>query len=111
MRRAAGPLGGLLLSIVLAAGVGPLLSPEARAQGDREFTGRIAAVDERRLVVESGEGDRLAFLRTPATEIRGAGKGSWADLAPGDRVAVSWRMMDEPRKAYRVEVLPAREGD
>jgi len=111
MRRAPGPLWGLLLSTVLAAALGPLVVPDAGAQGEREFTGRIAAVDGRRLVVDNGEGDRVAFVRIPTTEIRGPGRGSWEDLAPGDRVAVSWRMMDEPRKAYRVEVLSSREDD
>jgi len=101
----------LACSVAVAVAAVLLATPDGAAQSYRQFTGRIETVDAARVTVENRKGDRLAFDRTPETEVIGQGKGAWGDLAPGDRVAVSWLMMDEPRKAYRVVVMPPSDAD
>ena len=84
------------------------------AADDREFTGKIERITRDALIVESRMGDQLRFERTGETTVSSgsgeSGRASWADLEPGDRVSVRWKLMDEPRKAYEVIVLPPR-GD
>ena len=72
----------------------------------REFTGRVVAASASKLVVESG-GDELAFAPAGDVAVSGAKK-SWQALAKGDRVTVSWKIGDTPRKAHRVVVQPPR---
>ena len=36
-------------------------------------------------------------------------KAEWSKIKKGDWVTVSWKMIDKPRKAYTVNVLPPRE--
>jgi hypothetical protein len=35
-------------------------------------------------------------------------KKSWRAIEPGDRVRVSWKMVDKPRVAYKVVVTPPK---
>ncbi len=90
---------GLILAALLFAG-------PAAAQY-REFSGRIEAVDGSRLTVVTRAGDNVTFARDEASQVRGS-KSSWAALAKGDRVTVSWRMTDTPRRAWIVNVMPPR---
>jgi len=110
MRRTGARRAGLpeCLGFVVAIAAAALLLPsqQGAAQSYRQFTGRIEAVDTTRVIVESRKGDRVSFERTPESEVTGQGKGAWEDLARGDRVAVSWLLRDEPRKAHRVVVMP-----
>ena len=98
----------------LALALFALAMPGVAAAGDREFTGKIERVTRDALIVESRMGDKLRFERTEKTAVSGGSgksrRASWADLEPGDRVSVRWKLMDEPRKAYEVIVLPPR-GD
>jgi len=104
--RRGGLPGALGVAVFLALAAPLLATSEGVAQSYRQFTGRIEAIDAARLSVENRKGDRVSFERTPETEVTGQGKATWGDLAPGDRVAVSWLLMDEPRKAHRVVVMP-----
>lgn len=76
----------------------------------RDFSGRIQKVSADKLVVDNRSGDMLTFVPADGVAVRG-GKSSWAALAKKDWVTVSWKIGDEPRKAYRVVVLPPRKDD
>ena len=63
--------------------------------------------------IKNRMGDKLQFERVETTRILDERKAkkkkaSWKDLALGDRVTIHWKMMDKPRKAYEVIVLPPR---
>ena len=87
---------------------GVLLGSAASAQVPmREFTGRIDAVDERRMIVDNRMQDRMTFVRAERTRVEGQ-RSAWAELRAGDRVTVSWRFVDKPKKAYLVQVRSVR---
>jgi hypothetical protein len=98
--------------LALALLVLPLAMADVAGAQDREFTGEIEAVTKDALVVASRMGDTLRFERTGRTAVSGGSaerrRATWADLEPGDRVSVRWKLMDEPRKAYEVIVLSPR---
>lgn len=98
--------------LALALFVVPLAMADVAVAQDREFTGKIAQVTQSALIVDSRMGDKLRFERTAETVVSGGsgerGRASWADLEPGDRVSVRWKLEDQPRKAYEVIVLPPR---
>jgi hypothetical protein len=98
-----------VLGVALAV-LGLAFSSPALAQ-DREFTGRIDNVNNRKLIVDNRMGDKVTFDRVEDSVIEGEGRTSWDDLKRGDWVTVSWRLMDNPRKAYRVVVQPPRDDD
>jgi hypothetical protein len=89
----------LALSLALAA---------AASAEYREFTGKVDAIDGRKLVVDNRMGDKLTFERLDATRVSGQEKRGWSDLAPDDWVTVHWKLTDKPRKAHRVDVLPPK---
>jgi hypothetical protein len=78
----------------------------------REFSGKIDEVTKSAMIVGNRMGDKLRFERTGETVVSGGSgerrRASWADLEPGDRVNVRWKLTDEPRKAHEVIVLPPR---
>ncbi len=77
----------------------------------RDFTGRVQGIEkgaEGVLIVDNRQGDKLAFLRTPETKVRGV-KSSWDAIRRRDWVTVTWEMKDDPRVAHVVTVLPPRE--
>ena len=96
----------LLLGVVWVV----LIASGAAAQ-EREFSGQIVKVSEKRLVV-----DDVRFKRTKTTlvsdrrpaRMRHSPREEWKDLRKGDWVSVEWRLDDKPRKAYRIVVLPPR---
>ncbi|MCS5638623.1 MAG: hypothetical protein NZ990_19100 [Myxococcota bacterium] len=96
----------LILAWVAAALV--MTSSLASAQM-REFTGRIDRVNKKKMIVDNRMGDKVSFVPIETTEVSGEGKEKWKDLKQKDWVTVSWKMVDKPRKAYKVEVLPPRE--
>jgi hypothetical protein len=92
--------------LTLVAGV--VLAMPSLAQM-REFTGRIDRVSKKKMIVDNRMGDKVSFVPVETTEVSGEGKETWKDLKNKDWVTVSWKMIDKPRKAYKVEVLPPRE--
>ena len=94
------------VALVLAA----LLVAGPAAAQYREFSGRIEAIDSASLTVANRQGDNVSFARDEASQVRGR-RSSWAALARGDRVTVSWKMTDTPRRAWIVNVMPVRPGD
>ena len=77
----------------------------------REFTGRIDRVSKKRMIVDNRMGDKVSFVPAEKTEVTGEGKTEWKELKKKDWVTVSWKFVDKPRKAYKVQVLPPREED
>ena len=94
------------VSLVLAA----LLFAEPAAAQDREFFGRIEAVDGGHVTVANRQGDNVTFARAEGSQVRGR-RSAWGGLARGDRVIVSWKMTDTPRRAWIVNVMPVRPED
>jgi len=95
-----------LLALVLVAA--PLVAAPALAQY-REFSGEINKVKhgkKGKLIVDNRMGDKVSFIRVDSTEVSGQGKSKWDELKRGDWVTVYWKMMDKPRKAYKIEVKP-----
>ena len=71
-----------------------------------EQTAAQLRVDETKLVIDNRMQDRVTFVRFDRTQVKGA-RGKWSQLRQGDRVTVSWRFVDKPKKAYVVQVLRA----
>jgi hypothetical protein len=71
----------------------------------REFSGKIDVVNNKKIIVDNRMGDKVTFINVDETEVVG-GKTEWKNLKKGDRVAVSWKFIDKPRKAYSIIVAP-----
>ena len=82
--------------------------PLATSAQFREFTGRIDRSDERKMIVDNLMGDKVSFVPAERTAVDGQGKKSWQSLKKSDWVSVSWKMVDQPRVAYKVKVLPPK---
>ena len=102
--------GLILVALVLAAA--PLVAPATAFAQYREFAGKIDKINKKKLIVDNRMGDKLTFQKAGETEVTGE-KADWESLKKGDWVSVSWKMMDKPRKAYKVSVQPdrAEEGE
>ena len=79
----------------------------------REFTGLIDKINEKKMIVDNRQGDKVPFNRTKGMVVddQSGGdkqKSNWTDLKSGDHVSVEWKMMDKPRKAYKIIVLPPK---
>ena len=99
-----GPGRALALAAIIA-----LLAPTLASAQMREFTGRIDRVSKKKMIVDNRMGDKVSFVPLETTEVTGEGKEKWKDLKKKDWVTVSWKFVDNPRKAYKVKVLPPRE--
>jgi hypothetical protein len=108
---------GLVLALGMAlAGLSRTVAPAvASAEGGvqfREFFGRIDSISAKKLIVDNRMGDKLSFV--PAADVKVVDsreqptKSKWNDLKKSDWVTVSWQMMDHPRKAYQVKVMPEK---
>ena len=95
---------GLALAVVAI-----LVVPSLAAAQMKEFTGRIDRVSKKKMIVDNRMGDKVSFVPIETTEVSGEGKEKWKDLKKKDWVTVSWKFVDNPRKAYKVKVLPPRE--
>jgi len=100
------PICQLMLIVTVAVLALCVLSSPALAQM-REFTGQVESASAAKLVVDNSGGDKLAFAPAAGVVVSG-GRQSWAALAKGDWVTISWKIGDTPRKAHRVVVLPPR---
>jgi len=89
-------LGGVVLALIV--------STQAAAEY-REYSGKVVEISGDKLTIANRQGDRVSFQRSEATVVTGA-KSRWQAVAAGDRVSVSWKMVDAPRIAYKVVVLP-----
>lgn len=76
----------------------------------REFVGKVDRIGGSKMIVDNRKGDKLTFVKVPETVVEGE-KASWDKLKKEDWVSVSWKMIDKPRKAYKVVVLPPKEEE
>jgi len=74
----------------------------------REFTGKVDKITKKgKLIVDNRKGDKVSFVKIDTTEVTGE-KTEWSAIKKEDWVTVSWKMIDKPRKAYKINVLPPR---
>ncbi len=99
--------GWIALRVLVAAALPLILSSEASAEF-REFSGKVTEISGNKMVVGNRRGDRVSFRRSEATTVTGE-KQSWQAIERGDWVSVSWKMVDEPRIAYKVVVTPPKQ--
>jgi hypothetical protein len=92
---------------VLALVASFVWSAAASAQ-TREFVGKLDSVSEKKVIVDNRKGDKISFVKVDETVVEGE-KAKWEDLKKNDWVTVEWMMKDNPRKAYKVVVMPPRE--
>lgn len=90
----------LLALLVLAA-------PAVAGGPYREFSGKVDKISDDKLIVDNRMGDKVTFIKVEETQVQGE-KDTWKKLKKDDWVTVSWKMMDKPRKAYIVQVMPPK---
>lgn len=107
-----------LAMIGLVAFVLPLATAGVAHAQYREFTGKVDKINKKKMIVDNRMGDKVTFERLKETAVEDTSGGDkpkkkWTDLKGDDWVTVKWKMMDKPRKAYEVIVLPpkAEAGD
>ncbi len=98
--------GGIAVRVLIAVALALILSGEASAEF-REFSGKVTEISGDKMVIENRQGDRVSFRRTKATTVTGAKK-RWQAIEAGDRVSVSWKMIDVPQVAYKIVVMPPK---
>ena len=94
--------------IALVALIVPVAMPGAAAAQMREFVGKVDKIDAKKLIVDNRKGDKVSFDKVAETTVEGT-KTDWATIKKDDWVSVSWKMMDKPRKAYKITVMPPKE--
>ena len=99
-----------LALVALVALIAPVAMPGAATAQMREFVGKIDKIDAKNLIVDNRKGDKVSFDKVPETTVEGE-KTDWAKLKKEDWVSVSWKMMDKPRKAYKINVMPPKEEE
>ena len=96
----------VLASFVLVAA--SLAVPSlASAQMLREFEGELQSVNDKKIVVDNKKGDKISFERVDESVVEGE-KAAWDDLEKKDWVSVHSKMLEKPRKAYKVVVKPEK---
>ncbi len=99
--------GRIAMQALIALALPLILSSDASAEF-REFSGKVTEISGDKLVIDNRQGDRVSFRRSEATTVKGE-KQSWQAIKPGDWVSVSWKMVDQPRVAYKVVVMPSKQ--
>ncbi len=89
----------------------PLALPSVASAQMREFSGKIDKITKKgKLIVDNRKGDKVSFVQIDTTEITGEVT-EWNKIKKNMWVSVSWKMIDKPRKAYKIHVMPPREDD
>ncbi len=96
-----------VLMIALVALLAPVFAPGSASAQMREFTGRVDRINKQEVIVDNRMGDKVKFIKIDSTEVAGE-KTDWKKVKKNDWVTVSWKMIDKPRKAYKVVVLPPK---
>jgi hypothetical protein len=103
MRKASGRIA---VQVLIALALPLILSSDASAEF-REFSGKVTEISGNKMVIGNRRGDRVSFRRSDATTVTGVKK-SWQAIEKGDWVSVSWKMVDKPRVAHKVVVMPPK---
>ena len=98
-------ISGRIAALALVALALSLILPAAASAEFRDFSGKVTEISGDKMVIDNRQGDRVSFRRSEATTVTGA-KTSWQTIEVGDRVSVSWKMVDKPRIAHKVVVKP-----
>ncbi len=85
-----------------------LLLPGIAAAQFREFRGKVDRINQRQLVIDNRQGDKLKFERGADVVVEGE-KDAYTRVKKNDWVIVSWKMADNPRVAYKIVVLPEQQ--
>lgn len=99
--------GTALLAFALASGLALVGASPAFAQA-REFTGKVDAISDKKIIIDNRQGDKVAFNKVESTVVEGE-KTSWDEVKKGDWATVEWKFVDKPRKAYKVIIIPPKE--
>ena len=99
-----------VLVVALVALVAPLVLSGGASAQTREFTGKVDKIGKEELIVDNRIGDKVKFLKIDSTAVEGEKK-EWKNVKKNDWVTVHWKMIDKPRKAYKVIVLPPRKEE
>ncbi len=93
--------------VALAVLALPLIAPSIASAQYREFSGKVDKITKKKLFVDNRQGDKVSFIKVDETKVEGT-RASWEEVKKNDWVTVSWKMMDKPRKAYKVLVQPPK---
>lgn len=94
-------------TMLLALVASMLWAASASAQM-REFTGQVDKIQEKKVIVDNRKGDKVSFMKLDETVVEGE-KTKWEDVKAKDWVTVHWKFVDNPRKAYKLVVLPPQQ--
>ena len=94
---------GIALAGLIATGL-----PIAASAQSREFSGRIDQISNNKLILQNLWGYLVWFVPGTPSVGGGLGRTVWKKRNNHDWVTVSWKMVDKPRIAYKVKVLPPR---
>lgn len=94
--------------VALIALAVPVAMPGMADAQMREFVGKVDKIDAKKLIVDNRKGDKVSFDKVAETTVEGT-KTTWDSIKKNDWVSVSWKMVDKPRKAYKVNVMPPKE--
>ena len=94
--------------VALIALLVPIAMPGVADAQMREFVGKVDKIDAKKLIVDNRKGDKVSFDKVAETTVEGT-KTTWDSIKKNDWVSVSWKMVDKPRKAYKINVMPPKE--
>ena len=97
----------IAVRVLIAVALALILSSAASAEF-REFSGKVTKISGDELAIDNRQGDRVSFKRSEATTVTGA-RQSWQAIEEGDSVRVSWKLVDKPRVAYKIVVMPPKQ--
>ncbi len=95
----------LVAAVALAL---PLAAASIASAQYREFSGKVDKITKTKLFVDNRMGDKVSFEKLDETTVEGE-RATWDDIKKDDWVTVSWKMMDKPRKAYKIVVQPPKD--
>jgi hypothetical protein len=93
----------IAMSLMVAA---LLLAPGLASAQLRDFEGKVDSISDANIIVDNRKGDKITFVKTGETTVEGKAT-AWDGVKKGDWVAVASKMLEKPRKAYKVTVKDA----
>jgi hypothetical protein len=101
----------VLVSIAAAVALlAPVFVAASASAQMREFTGKVDKISKSEMIVDNRMGDKVKFEKLDSTTVEGEKK-DWKNVKKNDWVTVQWKMIDKPRKAYKVTVLPPKKEE
>jgi hypothetical protein len=96
-------IAAIALCVMFAAA---LLAPGIAAAQLRDFEGKVDTISDSKIIVDNRKGDKITFEKVADTTVDGKAT-AWDAVKKGDWVAVASKMLEKPRKAYKVTVKDA----